>query len=77
MAIEAADERIERCEEAMRDLLPSLASGAGGARAHGDERFQTVAAMILVSELGEDPSLYASAPGDGLSGVGADGEHFQ
>jgi hypothetical protein len=30
-----------------------MASGPSGARAHGDEGFQTVAAMILVSELGE------------------------
>ena len=38
--------------------------------------FQTVAAMILVSELGEVHRFTSSAPGDGLSGLGANGEQL-
>ena len=51
--IAAAGERIERCEAAMRDLLEKwrLAPAVGALQAM--KGFQTVAAMILVSELGE------------------------
>ena len=51
--IAAAGERIARCEEAMRDLLEKwrLAPAVGALMAM--KGFQTVAAMILVSELGE------------------------
>ena len=37
--IGAADERIGRCEAAMRDAVGAMATSAGGGRAHGDERF--------------------------------------
>ena len=52
-AIGAADQRIGRCEAAMRDLLDKwrLAPAVGALMAM--KGFRTVAAMILVSELGE------------------------
>jgi transposase len=52
-AIAAAQERIERCEAGMRELLEKwrLAPAVGALMAM--KGFQTVAAMILVSELGE------------------------
>ncbi len=53
ISIGAAGERIARCEEAMSDLLEKwrLAPAVGALMAM--KGFQTVAAMILVSELGE------------------------
>ena len=53
ISIGAAGERIKRCEEAMSDLLEKwrLAPAVGALMAM--KGFQTVAAMILVSELGE------------------------
>ena len=53
MAIDAAHERIERCEQAMRDLLPSWRLQPAVAALMAMKGFQIVAAMILVSELGE------------------------
>jgi transposase len=53
MAIEAARERIEGCEKAMRDLLLSWRLAPAVAALMAMKGFQTVAAMILVSELGE------------------------
>ncbi len=47
-AIAAAGERIARCEEAMRESVGKVAVGAGGAGAHGDERFS--------NRGGDDPS---------------------
>src|SRR5437868_10092973 len=53
ISISSAGERIARCEEAMSDLLEKwrLAPAVGALMAM--KGFQTVAAMILVSELGE------------------------
>jgi transposase len=53
IAIEAAGERIERCEQAMRDLLPNWRLESAVRALMGMKGFQLVAAMILVSELGE------------------------
>lgn len=52
MAIAAASERIERCEVAMRDLLGSWRLEPAVKALMAMKGFQTVAAMILVSELG-------------------------
>ena len=78
MSIKAAGERIARCETAMRELLEQWGIRALVVRAlMAMKGFQTVAAMILVSELGEVHRFGRSTPGHGLSGVGADGEYFQ
>lgn len=53
LAIEAARERIEGCETAMRDLLPSWRLQPAVAALMAMKGFQMVAGMILVSELGE------------------------
>jgi transposase len=53
MAITAASEGIERCEMAMRDLLPKWRLEPAVRALMGMKGFQTVAAMIVVSELGE------------------------
>ena len=52
-AIGAAGERIARCEEAMRDLLEQWRLEPAVRALMAMKGFQTVAAMILVSELGE------------------------
>ena len=52
IAIEAAGERIERCEVAMRDLLETWRLEPAVQALMAMKGFQTVAAMILVSELG-------------------------
>jgi transposase len=51
--IGAAGERIERCEVAMRDLLEKWRLAPAVRALMAMKGFQTVAAMILVSELGE------------------------
>src|SRR5437773_7529933 len=51
-AIAAAGERIARCEEAMRDLLEQWRLAPAVRALMAMKGFQTVAAMILVSELG-------------------------
>ena len=51
--IAAAGERIARCEEAMRDLLEKWRLAPAVRALMAMKGFQTVAAMILVSELGE------------------------
>ena len=51
--IAAAGERIERCEAAMRDLLEKWRLAPAVRALMAMKGFQTVAAMILVSELGE------------------------
>jgi len=51
--IAAAGERIERCEEAMRDLLEKWHLAPAVRALMAMKGFRTVAAMILVSELGE------------------------
>src|SRR5215211_3231324 len=51
--IAAAGERITRCEAAMRDLLEKWRLAPAVRALMGMKGFQTVAAMILVSELGE------------------------
>ncbi len=51
--IAAAGERIERCEEAMRDLLESWRLAPAVRALMAMKGFRTVAAMILISELGE------------------------
>jgi len=53
IAIEAASERIARCEVAMRDLLEKWRLAPAVQALMAMKGFQTVAAMILVSELGE------------------------
>jgi transposase len=53
MAIDAAQERIARCEEGMRDLLPGWRLEPAVKALMACKGFQVVAAMILVSELGE------------------------
>lgn len=52
ISIEGAGERIERCEVAMRDLLEKWRLAPAVRALMGMKGFQTVAAMILVSELG-------------------------
>ena len=51
--IAAAGERIERCEVGMRDLLEKWRLAPAVRALMAMKGFQTVAAMILVSELGE------------------------
>jgi transposase len=51
--IAAAGERIERCEVAMRDLLEKWRLAPAVRALMTMKGFQTVAAMIVVSELGE------------------------
>ena len=51
--IAAAGERIARCEAAMRDLLEKWRLAPAVRALMAMKGFQTVAAMILVSELGE------------------------
>jgi transposase len=52
MAVQAASERIERCKKAMGDLLPGWRLEPAVRALMAMKGFQTVAAMILVSELG-------------------------
>lgn len=52
LSIQGAGERIERCEAAMRDLLGKWRLGPAVQALRAMKGFQTVAAMILVSELG-------------------------
>ena len=52
ISIEAAGERIERCEAAMRDLLSGWRLEPAVQALMAMKGFQIVAAMILVSELG-------------------------
>ena len=77
MAIGAASERIERCEARMHELLEKWRLEPAVRALMAMKGFQTVAAMILVSELGEVHPLCASAPGDGVFGLGADGKHIE
>src|SRR5438046_10383466 len=51
-AIAATGERIARCEEAMRELLEKWRLAPVVRAVMAAKGFQTVAAMILVSELG-------------------------
>src|SRR5947208_12105182 len=51
--IAAAGERIERCEAGMHELLENWRLGSAVRALMAMKGFQTVAAMILVSELGE------------------------
>jgi transposase len=53
ISIEACGERIERCEVAMRDLLEKWRLQPAVQALMAMKGFQIVAAMILVSELGE------------------------
>ena len=53
--IDAAGERIERCEAAMRDLLERWRLAPAVRALMAMKGFRTVTAMILVSELGEMP----------------------
>lgn len=52
ISIQAATERIERCEAAMRELLEQWRLAPAVHALMAFKGFQTVAAMILVSELG-------------------------
>ena len=56
--IAAAGERIERCEAAMRDLLERWRLAPAVRALMALKGFPTVAAMILVSELGEVPRFH-------------------
>ena len=76
-AIAAAGERIARCEGAMRGTVGAMASGAGSARAHGDERFSNRRGHDPRKRAGRGASLRSSAPGHGLSGVSANGKYFE
>lgn len=76
-AIGAAGERIGRCEAAMRELLEKWRLAPAVRALMALKGFRSVAAMILVSELGRGSSLRPSAPGHGLSGIGPDREHFE
>ena len=58
IAIDAAGERIERCEAAMRDLLERWRLAPAVRALMALKGFRTVAAMILVSELGEVPRFH-------------------
>ena len=53
MGVKDASERIERCEAAMSDLLGKWRLATAVRALMAMKGFQTVAAMILVSELGE------------------------
>jgi len=53
VAIDGAEERIARCEQAMRDLLAGWRLEPAVKALMAMKGFQIVAAMILVSELGE------------------------
>ncbi|HZD94618.1 MAG TPA: IS110 family transposase [Candidatus Sulfotelmatobacter sp.] len=53
MAVQLATERIARCEAAMRDLLEKWRLRPAVQALMAMKGFQSVAAMILVSELGE------------------------
>jgi transposase len=53
ISIQAAAERIERCEAGMRELLEQWRLRSAVEALMAMKGFQTVAAMILVSELGE------------------------
>jgi transposase len=53
LSITGASEGIERCEVAMRDLLPKWRLEPAVRALMAMKGFQTVAAMIVVSELGE------------------------
>ena len=53
ISIKAATERIQRCEAAMRDLLEKWRLRPAVRALMAMKGFRTVAAMILVSELGE------------------------
>jgi transposase len=53
MAVQLATERIARCEAAMRDLLEKWRLAPAVRALMAMKGFQTTAAMILVSELGE------------------------
>lgn len=53
VAVKDASERIQRCEEAMSDLLAKWRLEPAVRALMAMKGFQTVAAMILVSELGE------------------------
>ena len=55
MAISDAGARVERCEQAMADLLPSWRLGPAVEALMAFKGFQLVAAMITVSELGALP----------------------
>ena len=55
MAISDAGARVERCEQAMADLLPSWRLGPAVESLMAFKGFQLVAAMITVSELGALP----------------------
>jgi transposase len=67
-SIAAAGERIARCEEAMRDLLERWRLAPAVHALMAMKGFRTVAAMILVSELGECIAL-PSATSNGVLGL--------
>jgi transposase len=74
-AIAAAADRAVRSGD--EGSVGEMASGAGGARAHDDERLSNRGGHDPGERTGRSASLWASASGDGVSGIGADGEHFQ
>ena len=75
--IAAADQQDRAVRSGDEGSVGEMASGGGGARAHGDERFSNRGGHDPGERTGGSASLWASASGDGVSGIGADGEHFQ
>ena len=75
--ITAAGERIERCEEAMRDLLERWRLKPAVRALMAMKGFRRVAAMILVSELGEVHRFSHPRQVMAYLGVGPDGKYFQ
>ena len=75
--IAAAGERIERCEAAMRDLLEKWRLAPAVRALMAMKGFQTVAAMIVVSELGEVHCFAHPCQVMVVPGVGAHREQFQ
>jgi transposase len=77
ISVQLGSERIARCEAAMRDLLGKWRLEPAVRALMAMKGFQSVAAMIVVSELGALDRFHASAAGDGVSGPGAERKVFQ
>ena len=76
-AIAAAGERIERCEMGMRDLLEKWRLAPAVRALMAMKGFQIVAAMILVSELGEVHRFSHPRQVMAYSGTDSKRAHFQ
>jgi transposase len=71
------EEYLQGIGAAGERIVGEMASGASGARAHGDERISDRRGHDPCERAGRGASLWSSSPGDGVSGVGADGEYFE